>query len=492
MALSNGTLKMTIAIAVISLCGFFLFASYSYKLNNRKNSFHLPEFSNNHVNKKQKIVSNDLNAKYSSDENSEEKTHLKTEVPNSIQYSQYFMSTKTPEEVVEETTASLDEKILPNKDKDMSTETKDFPWKFESHGKKAIRTTAVPKTISTNGRSDSKSSKRKKSHHSPIQRSRAPKWFSKEDIDKMTHLATWNISHLETIPEHPHVDKIVFDNTGKFEFQPTPTVCTDQCAVLKSYRDMYEVVAFHLDRVLGLNRALPAVARAFTGLGNLGLRYEDGRARPLIWWDPDLLHGGEFQEDQNSFELSWSTYQKVLRKRCWADGREPRRRDRCSVVHLEWARLAVFDFLLQVYDRLDRNCCGFQPTEQDKCLTDGRNADCDNPDRAAPLMLVHIFSSGRHPTRLVFLDNAGVPERREDNLDFRLLTGIDEVPRRAVEVLKSGRLGELLLRSLQVDKVFWDTQDRDELIKYVHILHRRGKILADYIEDKDIALVDDY
>ncbi|XP_019619221.1 PREDICTED: protein FAM198B-like [Branchiostoma belcheri] len=167
-------------------------------------------------------------------------------------------------------------------------------------------------------------------------------------------------------------------------------------------------------------------------------------------------------------------------------------RGRSVLSQREICHRILFFFLLQVYDRLDRNCCGFQPTEQDKCLTDGRNADCDNPDRAAPLMLVHIFSSGRHPTRLVFLDNAGVPERREDNLDFRLLTGIDEVPRRAVEVLKSGRLGELLLRSLQVDKVFWNTQDRDELTRYVHILHRRGKILADYIEDKDIALVDDY
>ncbi|CAH1254236.1 FAM198A [Branchiostoma lanceolatum] len=424
------------------------------------------------------MVSNPLSVKYSSDENSrgEEETRLKPDVPDSIQ-SDHSESTKTPV-IVEETTSRLDEKV-PHEDKDTVTESEDFPQQKD--------------VSKSNGLSDSKRL-RKKSHHSPIQQSRSPKWFSKADIDKMVHLATWNISHLETIPHHPSVDKIVFDKHGNFKTQPITkdhlAVCTDQCAVLKSYRDMFEVVAYHLDRVLGLNRTLPAVARAFTGQGYLGIRYEDGRARPLIWWDPNLLHGGGFQEDQNSFELDWQTYQSILRSRCWADGREPRPWEKCFVVHLEWARIAIFDFLLQVYDRLDRNCCGFRPTEQDKCLFDGRNADCDNPD--AQLMLVHIFSTRNDPTRLVFLDNAGVPERTEDNLDFRLLAGIDEVPRKAVEVLKSGRLGELLLRSLQVDRVFWKTQDRENLTEYVHVLEKRGKILADYINEQKIALVDDY
>ncbi|XP_078602992.1 Golgi-associated kinase 1A-like [Branchiostoma floridae x Branchiostoma japonicum] len=470
MSWTSGRVKMVIGIFIMSFCGFFLFASYSYGIKNRNTSINLPGFLDNHV-KKQKMVSNHADAEYPSDENihSEVESHLKTNVPNSLQYGR-SKSTKPPViDIVEE---RLDEKV-PGEDKGMVTETKDVS--------------------KPNGRSDSKSL-RKKSNHSPIQRSRAPKWFSADDIDKMLHLATWNISHLENIPHHPKVDKIIFDKHGNFEIQPTTndhlSVCTDQCAVLKSYRDMFEVVAYHLDRVLGLDRALPAVARAFTGLGHLGLRYEDGRARPLIWWDPDLIHGGEFQEDQNSFELDWSTYQSILRARCWADGRKPRPWDRCSVVHLEWARLAMFDFLLQVYDRLDRNCCGFRPTEQDKCESDGRTADCDNPD--AQLMLVHIFSNRNDPSRLVFLDNAGVAERQEDNLDFRLLTGIDEVPRRAVEVLKTGRLAELLLRSLQVDRVFWKTQDRDKLTKYVHTLQKRGQILADYIDEQGIALVDDY
>ncbi|XP_066285576.1 Golgi-associated kinase 1B-like isoform X2 [Branchiostoma lanceolatum] len=201
----------------------------------------------------------------------------------------------------------------------------------------------------------------------------APPWFSREDVERLIFLATANISHV--LP-HPHaaLSPIVFDdNRNKTRLISDTEQCESQCGLLKSAMDIYEVLSFHLDRVLELNRTLPAIARKFRGLSDPGYRFRDSKAHPLIWWDPDIAHGGTFQNDQNSLELSWLNYTAVLKNRCWADRTTPDPEQFCtSVKHIEWSKLAMFDFLLQVFDRLDRNCCGFNETletEEEACFT---------------------------------------------------------------------------------------------------------------------------
>ncbi len=118
------------------------------------------------------------------------------------------------------------------------------------------------------------------------------------------------------------------------------------CSLIKRTDDWFEVFAFHLDRVLGINRSLPAVLRTFHS-EILPYRYTNGFPRPAVWWDPDIQHLADEDNDQNSVPLSWVQYQKLLQVRC---GREA---DQSSapcigVHHTEWGRLALFDFLLQV------------------------------------------------------------------------------------------------------------------------------------------------
>ena len=118
------------------------------------------------------------------------------------------------------------------------------------------------------------------------------------------------------------------------------------CSLIKRAEDWFEVFAFHLDRVLRLNRSLPAVLRTFHS-DILPYRYITGTSRPVVWWDPDIQHLADKDNDQNSVPLSWIQYQNVLQAKCgsktdlWS---EP-----CmGIQHSEWGRLALFDFLLQV------------------------------------------------------------------------------------------------------------------------------------------------
>ncbi|KAL6035504.1 hypothetical protein STEG23_021322 [Scotinomys teguina] len=163
------------------------------------------------------------------------------------------------------------------------------------------------------------------------------------------------------------------------------------CGLVKRSSDLHEVLSFHVDRVLGLKRSLPAAARSFHS-PLLPYRYTDGSLRPIIWWAPDVQHLGDPDEDQNSMTLGWLQYQALLARGCSWPGQIP-----ClGIHHAEWARLALFDFLLQVHDRLDRYCCGFEPALSDPCVEEGLREKCQNPEE---LRLVHILTAKVHQTK---------------------------------------------------------------------------------------------
>ncbi|RXM28389.1 Protein FAM198B [Acipenser ruthenus] len=195
--------------------------------------------------------------------------------------------------------------------------------------------------------------------------------------------------------------------------------------------DMSEVFAFHLDRILGLNRSVPAVCRRFTP-------FQDGHPCPVILWDSSLSPADN--EAQST-----------------------------------------------VYNRLDRNCCGFKPRKEDTCVERGLYLKCDDQDN---IELVHIIQRKLDPRHLVFIDNRGYFDRGEDNLDFKLLKGIKELPESAVSVLKSQRLRERLLQSLFLDKVYWESQGgRQGIEKLIDVIERRAKILLTYINAHGIKVI---
>ncbi|KAK1343087.1 hypothetical protein QTO34_015859 [Cnephaeus nilssonii] len=273
------------------------------------------------------------------------------------------------------------------------------------------------------------------------------------------------------------------------------------CGLVKQPLDMSEVFAFHLDRILGLNRTLPSVSRRAEFI-------QDGRPCPVILWDPSLSPTSN--ETHSSVKLTWGAYQQLLKQKCWQNGRAPRPEWGCTAVHHhEWSKMALFDFLLQnganngsdshclfaffelrildfvfvfhfqIYNRLDTNCCGFKPRKEDTCVQNGLRPKCDNQDSVA---LAHIIQRKHDPRHLVFIDNKGFFDRSEDNLNFKLLKGIKEFPESAVSVLKSQHLRQKLLQSLFLDKVYWESQGgRQGIEKLIDVIEQRAKILLTYI-----------
>ncbi|EHA98234.1 Protein ENED, partial [Heterocephalus glaber] len=260
---------------------------------------------------------------------------------------------------------------------------------------------------------------------------------------------------------------------------PPPRCGPSPCALLRPALDSSEVFAFHLDRILGLNRTLPSVSRKSESA-------QDGRPHPLVLWDSSLAPASK--DTHSSVQLTWGAYQHSLRQKCWLHGRVPRPEWGCTEIHHhEWSKMALFDFLLQIYNRLDINCCGFRPRKEDACVRNGLKLNCDDQNSAS---LAHIIQRKHDPRHLVFIDNEGFFDRSEDNLNFKLLEGIKEFPESAVSVLKSQHLRQKLLQSLFLDKVYWESQGgRQGIEKLIDVIEQRARILITYITAHGIEVL---
>ncbi|XP_056618849.1 Golgi-associated kinase 1A isoform X1 [Triplophysa dalaica] len=313
-------------------------------------------------------------------------------------------------------------------------------------------------------------------------------WLSEDDVKKMRLLSSGAVMSKDRLSGHGQVLRVGLNDTNDI-FAPAGAdhikrCQTGSCALIKRPSDWFEVFAFHLDRVLGLNRSLPAVLRTFHS-DILPYRYTNGSPRPVLWWDPNIQHMPDAENDQNSFALTWPQYQTLLQSRCGSQ--VPLNFTNCVGVHnSEWGRLALFDFLLQVNDRLDRYCCGFKPDPSELCVENLLHVKCGNPK---DLNLVHILVRKTDPSRLVFIDNAGRPYQAQDNLNFRLVEGVDEFPERAVSVLLSGCLEKMLLQSLSLDREFWVSRGGLSGFKpLIHQVEQRAKALLQHIRENKLRL----
>ncbi|NWS70660.1 F198B protein, partial [Crotophaga sulcirostris] len=295
----------------------------------------------------------------------------------------------------------------------------------------------------------------------------SPSWLSKDDILNMRMLADSQIESIQEVPSHKAVLAV-------FARGPSATgAACDQghCGIVKRPLDMSEVFAFHLDRILGLNRSLPSVSRRSEF-------FKDGQACPVILWDSSLSPTDN--NTHSSVRLTWGRYQQLLKQKCWQNGKVPKAEWGCTDIHHhEWSKMALFDFLLQIYNRLDRNCCGFTPLKEDSCMQQGLKLKCGDQDAVD---LTHIVQRRHDRRHLAFINNKGFFDRNEDNLDFKILQGINEFPESAVSVLRSQRLRERLLQSLFLDKIYWESQGgRKGIEKLIDVIERRSQILLTYI-----------
>ncbi|XP_069557782.1 Golgi-associated kinase 1B [Brachyistius frenatus] len=315
---------------------------------------------------------------------------------------------------------------------------------------------------------------------------KAPPWFSEQDVKTMRFLADAKVLRMREVSHGDSPSLLIFE--GETSVLPVSQkhthrrnhACGGQCGVVQSPVDNTEVFAFHLDRLLGLNRTLPTVSRKFSFL-------HDGQSCPVVSWDaslyPESLAGG-----WPTVRLTWGEYQSSLKQRCWHKNIIPKPDSGCSTIHhYEWSKLALFDFLLQIHNRLDRSCCGFRPRREYVCVELGLHSECGNQDH---VQLANVIHRGHDPRHLVFTNNEGFFDRNEDNLDFRLLEGIKELPEQAVSVLRSRKLREKLLQSLFLDQTYWESQGgRQGIDKLIDVIERRAEVLLTYITAHGIKVI---
>lgn len=100
---------------------------------------------------------------------------------------------------------------------------------------------------------------------------KAPPWFSAQDVKTMRFLADGKVLRMKEVSHGDVPSLLIFE--GETDVPPADqkytkrrNVCGGQCGIVHRPVDNTEVFAFHLDRVLGLNRTLPTVSRKFSFL----------------------------------------------------------------------------------------------------------------------------------------------------------------------------------------------------------------------------------
>lgn len=111
---------------------------------------------------------------------------------------------------------------------------------------------------------------------------RAPPWLSAHDMEALRFLAGAKVWRVKEVSRGDSASLLVFEGetAADRKSRKPARVCAETCGVIGSPVENTEVFAFHLDRVLGLNRTPPAVSRKFRFLHGTSA---DGREFSRVW-----------------------------------------------------------------------------------------------------------------------------------------------------------------------------------------------------------------
>ncbi|XP_032892058.1 Golgi-associated kinase 1A-like [Amblyraja radiata] len=248
-------------------------------------------------------------------------------------------------------------------------------------------------------------------------------WFSQRDRELVKFLAGGIVLKAGYHTRGEETVRVLLSINNSLAVESSGEQCrAGACGLVKELSDLWEVSAFHLDRILGLNISQPVVARRLRS-HLLPQQYVDGSAKPMVLWEPwtPILQGTVPQQD--AFHMA--QFPSVFRK-CREGGSEVCVRDNSP----ELQKMKLLNYF-------------FQDVE----------------------IILASFNKGKEKHTVTFGD-------------------LDWIPPRTLKIISSQCLSEMLLRSLYEDQEYWQSKGTVSLLKLVDRISKRAQVLLQHFTDK--------
>lgn len=247
--------------------------------------------------------------------------------------------------------------------------------------------------------------------------------------------------------------------------------CVDAISV--SCKDWPRVMAYHLDRIIGLNRIVPTAGRYSTEMYSTSIT--EGVTETAVWFPADLPAR---QYDDDSLEAT-----RYVKKKFWrfSDRQKWSLVDECAKnVEDERARMAAFLFLLQIKERQLQECFKYPANRSHAPKHQDANAhlSCRNT----------FWGSGMRLTGQTWcLPPIGIDVNTTDSFNYTMLESIERFPSDLIDVMRNSKLRQHLLQSLFVDRIYWEAQgSRKGIETILQVIDKRTKALYKWVKTKGL------
>ncbi|XP_071843731.1 Golgi-associated kinase 1B-like isoform X2 [Apostichopus japonicus] len=307
-----------------------------------------------------------------------------------------------------------------------------------------------------------------------------PPWLNNRDVGIMRLLSEGVVQRRIGLSQNRSTEYLLYlenvtEDGTHLENNSVPVrirTCVD--AISLSCKEWPRVLAFHLDRIVGLNRVVPAAGRYFTELYSTTIH--EGSTETAVWFPADLPAK---QYGDDSLEAT-----RYVKKKFWrfSDRQKWSLVDECAKnVEGEKVRMAVFLFLLQIKEKQLQECFKYPanhshaPKHQDPAS----HLSCRNT----------FWGSGMRLTGQTWcLPPLGVNIIDTENFNYTVLESIQSFPSDILEIIRSNKLRQHLLQSLFVDRIFWESQGaRKGIENIIHVIDKRSKALLKWFTTKGVV-----
>uniref|UniRef100_A0A4W3J3Z6 Uncharacterized protein n=1 Tax=Callorhinchus milii TaxID=7868 RepID=A0A4W3J3Z6_CALMI len=139
-------------------------------------------------------------------------------------------------------------------------------------------------------------------------------WFSQKDKELMRFLTQGSVQKIQYLTRRRQMVQVILATNTPFPVDGSGDQCkAGACALVKDLTNLNEVVAFHLDRILGLNVSQPVVSRQLTSW-LMPHRYIDDHPRPVVRWDPSISLPQGANRYQDAYFARMVQYPSIFRQ----------------------------------------------------------------------------------------------------------------------------------------------------------------------------------